>query len=69
MSRDHQKADGQREGCVEAFENDPITQLVRAIAEGDTSYEKGKFTAYTAPDQLAADLKDGLLKRHAPKQT
>lgn len=39
-----------------------LAALRQAIDEGDAAYERGEFTSYTEPGQLAADLKAKLLK-------
>jgi antitoxin ParD1/3/4 len=40
-----------------------LRALRQAIAEGDAAYARGDFRSYTAPGQLAEDLKDRLRKR------
>lgn len=44
-----------------------LAALKHAIAEGDAAYARGGFTAYSAPGQLAADLKAKLVRDHGER--
>ena len=44
-----------------------LAALRKAIDEGDAAYAQGDFQVYTAPGQLAADLKAKLLRNHGPE--
>ena len=45
-----------------------LAALRKAIDEGDAAHARGDFQAYTAPGQLAADLKAKLLEDHGPER-
>lgn len=45
-----------------------LAALRQAIDVGDSAYARGDFTTYTAPGQLAADLKAKLTKDHDPQR-
>ena len=45
-----------------------LAALKKAVADGDIAYERGDFTVYEAPGQLAADLKAKLRKQHDPER-
>ena len=41
---------------------DKLEALRQAIDEGDAAFTRGEFKTYTAPGELAADLKYKLIK-------
>ena len=45
-----------------------LAALRQAIADGDAAYARGDSARYTAPGQLAADLKAKLLKGRGPSR-
>ena len=43
-----------------------LAALRQAIGEGDAAYNRGEYTSYSGPGQLAADLKAKLTRDHGP---